>query len=92
MIKGIKLELYTRPICSDCQESKKYLSSNRIDYEHKDVSQNIDLEKDMKKISGNRIVPLFAFYKKIFGVKKKIIKYFVGFENNKEEILNMLKK
>ncbi|EVU28501.1 hypothetical protein U135_02799, partial [Staphylococcus aureus M81493] len=24
--------------------------------------------------------------------KKKIIKYFVGFENNKEEILNMLKK
>ncbi|EPP70000.1 hypothetical protein M458_00740, partial [Staphylococcus epidermidis Scl22] len=44
MIKGIKLELYTRPICSDCQESKKYLSSNRIDYEHKDVSQNIDLE------------------------------------------------
>lgn len=90
MIKGIKLELYTRPICSDCQESKKYLSSNRIDYEHKDVSQNIDLEKDMKKISGNRIVPLFAFYKKNFWGKKKLFKYYVGFENNKKDILNIL--
>jgi len=62
--KNIQLELYTRPTCSDCQESKRYLNSQEISYSHKDVSQNLDLEEEMKKISGNRIVPLFVFYKK----------------------------
>lgn len=73
MNKNIQLELYTRPTCSDCQESKKYLNSQGINYIHKEVSQNLELEEDMKKISGNRIVPLFAFYKKRFWGKKKII-------------------
>jgi glutaredoxin len=89
--KNIQLELYTRPTCSDCQESKRYLNSQEISYSHKDVSQNLDLEEEKKKkISGNRIVPLFVFYKKIFGVKKKLFKYYVGFENNKKDILNIL--
>ena len=66
MDKNIQLELYTRPTCSDCQESKRYLNSQEISYSHKDVSQNLDLEEEMKKISGNRIVPLFVFYKKNF--------------------------
>ena len=82
MDKNIQLELYTRPTCSDCQESKRYLNSQEISYSHKDVSQNLDLEEEMKKISGNRIVPLFVFYKKIFWGKKKLFKYYVGFENN----------
>jgi glutaredoxin len=88
--KNIQLELYTRPTCSDCQESKRYLNSQEISYSHKDVSQNLDLEEEMKKkISGNRIVPLFVFIKKFFGVKK-LFKYYVGFENNKKDILNIL--
>ncbi|MUX45183.1 NrdH-redoxin, partial [Shigella flexneri] len=37
-----------------------------------------------------RIVPLFVFYKKIFWGKKKLFKYYVGFENNKKDILNIL--
>jgi len=77
--KNIQLELYTRPTCSDCQESKRYLNSQEISYSHKDVSQ-----------SGNRIVPLFVFYKKNFWGKKKLFKYYVGFENNKKDILNIL--
>ena len=88
--KNIQLELYTRPTCSDCQESKRYLNSQEISYSHKDVSQNLDLEEEMKKISGNRIVPLFVFYKKIFWGKKKLFKYYVGFENKKKDILNIL--
>jgi glutaredoxin len=91
--KNIQLELYTRPTCSDCQESKRYLNSQEISYSHKDVSQNLDLEEEMKKkISGNRIVPsLFVFIKKIFwGKKKKLFKYYVGFENTKKDILNIL--
>lgn len=89
MDKNIQLELYTRPTCSDCQESKRYLNSQEISYSHKDVSQNLDLEEEMKKISGNRIVPLFVFYKKNFWGKKKLFKYYVGFENNKKDILNI---
>jgi len=88
----LELELYTRPTCSDCQDAKKYLTSNRIHFADKDVSKDLSLEKEMKKISGNRIVPMFAFYKKgLFG-KRKLIKHFIGFENNRNEILNMLKK
>jgi glutaredoxin len=35
--KNIQLELYTRPTCSDCQESKRYLNSQEISYSHKEV-------------------------------------------------------
>ncbi|MBU5467078.1 glutaredoxin family protein [Virgibacillus sp. MSJ-26] len=88
----LELELYTRPTCSDCQDAKKYLTSNRIHFADKDVSKDLSLEKEMKKISGNRIVPMFAFYKKgLFG-KRKLIKHFIGFENNRNDILTMLKK
>lgn len=52
MDKNIQLELYTRPTCSDCQESKRYLNSQEISYSHKDVSQNLDLEEEMKKIGS----------------------------------------
>lgn len=87
----LELELYTRPTCSDCQDAKKYLTSNRIHYADKDVGKNLRLEEDLKKISGTRIVPMFAFYKKgLFG-KRKLVKYFIGFENNKDEIISLLK-
>ena len=88
----MELELYTRPTCSDCQDAKKYLTSNSVHYVDKDVSKNLHLEDDLKKISGSRVVPLLAFYKKgLFG-KKKLVKHFVGFENNKDEIVRMLNK
>ena len=87
-----ELELYTRPTCSDCQDAKKYLKSKRIHYADKDVSKNLSLEEDLKEISGNRIVPMFAFYKKGLVGKRKLVKYFIGFENNKNEIVSILKK
>ncbi|WP_088051917.1 glutaredoxin family protein [Virgibacillus dakarensis] len=87
----LELELYTRPTCSDCQDAKKYLASNSFHYADKDVGKNPALEQDLKKISGTRIVPMFAFYKKgLFG-KRKLVKHFIGFENNKDEIISMLK-
>jgi len=69
MRSKLELELYTRPTFSDCQDAKKYLTSNSIHYVDKDVSKNLSLENDLKKISGTRIVPIFTFYKK--GVFKK---------------------
>ncbi|WP_028784599.1 glutaredoxin family protein [Thalassobacillus devorans] len=92
MKNNLELELYTRPTCSDCQEAKEYLASESILYQHKDVGENPGFEEEMKQISGNRIVPLFAFYKKgLFG-NKKLVKNFIGFENNKDEIKSLLNK
>ncbi|MDY0407185.1 glutaredoxin family protein [Virgibacillus sp. 179-BFC.A HS] len=92
MENKLELELYTRPTCSDCQAAKKYIAIEGIQYANKDVSKNPSLEEDLKKISGNRIVPMFAFYKRgLFG-KKKLVKHFIGFENNKREIMSLLNK
>jgi len=90
MKEKLELVLYTRPTCSDCQDAKKYLSANSIPYDHKDVSEDLSLEEDLKKITGNRIVPVFAFYKKgVFG-KRKLVHNFIGFEKNKDEIVDLL--
>lgn len=91
MDRDLQLELYTRPTCSDCQDAKKYLKTISVSYVNKDVGVNLDLEQEMVAISGNRIVPLFVFYKKRMLRKRKVVKYFVGFENNKEEILTLLR-
>lgn len=86
----IYLDLYTRPTCSDCQDAKAYLEKNSIDFTGKNVAEDIHLEQEMRAISGNRIVPLFAFYKKNRLGKRKLIKHFIGFENNKAEIVELL--
>ena len=67
--KNIQLELYTRPMCSDCQESKRYLNSQGINYSHKDVSQNLDLEEEMKKYQATELFPYLLFIKKFLGKK-----------------------
>lgn len=91
MDTDLQLELYTRPTCSDCQDAKKYLKTISVPYVNKDVSANLDLEQEMIAISGNRIVPLFVFYKKGMLRKRRVVKYFVGFESNKEDILTLLR-
>ncbi|MCA1061278.1 glutaredoxin family protein [Rossellomorea aquimaris] len=91
MSNDLTLELYTRPTCSDCQAAKEYLNEQKIDYVHKNVGEEEGYERELKEISGSRIVPSFAFYEKgLFG-KKKLVKNFIGFENNKEEINQLLR-
>lgn len=86
----LELELYTRPTCSDCQDAKKYLAAHNIAYVNKDVGANPSLEEEMKRISGNRVVPLFVFYKKTLFGKRKQIQHFTGFEINKDDITSLL--
>ncbi|MFP3471152.1 glutaredoxin family protein [Micrococcus sp. SIMBA_144] len=90
MSNNLTLELYTRPTCSDCQAAKEYLNEQEIDYVHKNVGEEGRYEKELKEIAGSRIVPSFVFYEKgLFG-KKKLVKNLIGFENNKEEIQQLL--
>ncbi|PFA70490.1 NrdH-redoxin [Bacillus sp. AFS015802] len=89
MNKNLTLELYTRPTCSDCQAAKEYLNEQNIEYVDKNAGEGADVEKELIEVTGSRIVPSFVFYRKgLFGKKK--IKNLIGFENNKEEIKQLL--
>ncbi|MCM3759138.1 glutaredoxin family protein [Sporosarcina aquimarina] len=85
-----KLELYTRPTCSDCQEAKAFLGKNNIQYNSYDLSLEPQKEKELIKVSGSRVVPAFVFKKKSFlglGSKPKVL---IGFERNEDEIKRLL--
>lgn len=85
-----KLELYTRPTCSDCQAAKMFLAKKDISYIEYDLSKQPEKEKELVKISGTRIVPAFVFKNNsILGSIRKP-KVLIGFENHFDEIKKRL--
>lgn len=90
-MKNVKLTIYTRPTCSDCQESKRFLAENNVEITEYDLSQHPSKEEDLIKISGTRIVPAFVFEKKSLLGMKNNPKVVIGFERNMEEIKSLLK-
>ncbi|WP_339227424.1 glutaredoxin family protein [Oceanobacillus sp. FSL K6-2867] len=90
-MKVSHLEIYTRPTCSDCQDLKKFLQSNYIPFKEYNLAKQPSKEKDLIKITGNRIVPTLVFTKpSFFGLMRKP-KSLIGFERNKDEIKKLLK-
>lgn len=83
------LEIYTRPTCGDCQELKRYLKEHNLPYKGNDVEKESNKEKELLKITGNRIVPALVFRKKGLFKKEKV---FTGFEVNREDIEELFKK
>ncbi|MCA1055708.1 glutaredoxin family protein [Rossellomorea aquimaris] len=92
MNEDLLLELYTRPSCSDCQAAKEYLAEENIDYIDKNVGEDQSFEEEMKELSGSRIVPFFAFYKKGLLGRKRPVKNLIGFEVNRKEIEQLVGK
>src|SRR5699024_11685206 len=89
-LKDVKLELYTRPTCSDCQEGKAFLAEHQISYTNYDLSEQPEKEKILRKLTGTSMVPAFVFKdKSLFGKWSKP-KVFIGFENNMDEMKNKL--
>lgn len=85
-----QLEIYTRPTCSDCQDLKKFLEEHQIPHKQYDLAKQPGKEKELKKITGNRMVPGIVFSQSsMLGLKKKV-KSMTGFEQNKEEIKELL--
>ncbi|MFA1822176.1 glutaredoxin family protein [Virgibacillus oceani] len=85
-----QLEIYTRPTCSDCQDLKKFLNKYQIPHKQYDLEKQPAKEKEMKKLTGNRIVPGIVFSEPpVLGLWKKK-KSMTGFEQNKEEIKKLL--
>ncbi|MDM8102277.1 MULTISPECIES: glutaredoxin family protein [Oceanobacillus] len=84
------LEIYTRPTCSDCQDLKNFLEEHQIQHKQYDLAKQPEKEKELKKITGNRIVPGIVFSRSsMLGLRKKA-KSMTGFEQNKEEIKKLL--
>src|SRR5699024_7760122 len=90
-LKDVKLELYTRPTCSDCQEGKALLAENQISYTNYDLSEQPAKEKTLRKLTRTRMVPAFVFKdKSLFGKWSKH-RVCIGYEHNMDEIKNKLK-
>jgi len=57
MMKKMQLELYTRPICSYCQDAKAFLAEYQISFIDHDLSKEPEKEQELIKLSGARMVP-----------------------------------
>ncbi|WP_188006639.1 Glutaredoxin family protein [Sporosarcina sp. ANT_H38] len=90
-MKKVQLELYTRPTCSDCQDAKAYLAEHHIAYIDYDLSKDPAKEQELIKLSGARMVPTFVFKgKSLVGLMSKR-KVLIGFEQNFDEIVGILR-
>jgi len=85
-MKDVQLELYTRPTCSDCQAGKAFLAKHHIPYADHDLSKHPEKEKDLRKLTGTRMVPTFVFKEKSLLGRLRKPDVFIGFENNINEI------
>lgn len=90
-MKNVQLELYTRPTCSDCQAGKAFLAEHHVSYINYDLSEHPEKEKDLRKLTGTRMVPAFVFKEKSLRGKLRKPNVLIGFENNLEEIKQLLK-
>ncbi len=52
--------LYTRWLCSWCQDAKHYLQMRGIAFEEVDVGRDRAADEEMKRLSGQRYVPVFV--------------------------------
>lgn len=89
-MKDVQLELYTRPTCSDCQAGKAFLAEHHIPYIDRDLSKYPEKEKELRKLTGTMMVPIFVFKEKSLLGRLRTSKVFIGFEGNIEEIRKLV--
>jgi glutaredoxin-like YruB-family protein len=69
-----KVVVYSTPSCVWCNEVKKYLKRNKIDYKDYDISNNLVKKMEMVKLSGQMGVPVVTIDGKVIvGFDKKEI-------------------
>lgn len=62
---NITATLYYIPDCDACDGVREYLRDRHIPITEKNVMGNIDLQKEMKKVSGKQSVPVVVIGKKV---------------------------
>lgn len=50
--------IYTTPTCHYCHMAKEFFKENKIEYEEKDVSRDLEARKDMIEKTGSLGVPV----------------------------------
>ncbi|MFK4964469.1 glutaredoxin domain-containing protein, partial [Lactococcus formosensis subsp. bovis] len=83
-----RLTIYTRPLCSDCQNLKKYLSNYHIPHQLFEVKTPED-EKNMVAVTGSKIVPGLVFKKRSLFQNRKVL---IGFDANRNKIEQLVKQ
>lgn len=73
--------IYSSDICSDCQTAEEFFEENDIEIEIKKIEDD-EVRNELKEKYGKVLVPTI-----ILGNNK-----YIGFENNKREIISYLKK
>ena len=52
--KWPEIIMYTRPLCSDCVRSKKFLENNQIPFKEINILENNSAKQEIKKINKGR--------------------------------------
>lgn len=77
MVKPI---IYTTLTCPFCKMAKEYFKQNGIEYEEKDVTNDVALQQEMIQKSGQLAVPVIEIGGKIIvGFQKEAIAKALGF-------------
>lgn len=53
-----KITIYTTPTCSYCKMTKAFFKEHDVQYEEHDVSQDMEAQEKMLKLSGQMGVPV----------------------------------
>jgi glutaredoxin len=61
----IKVTLYAIPECESCEEVREFLNSKNISFNEKNVSDNIDLQKELLEIANELRVPTTVIGEKV---------------------------
>ena len=57
----MKVEIYTKPNCHWCSESKKLLDDNKIEYTNYKIGENITIDEVRAKFPDAKTVPIILF-------------------------------
>ncbi len=63
--KQHKVTMYTTPTCGFCHMAKDYFNSNGVKFEQKDVTEDMDAQKEMIQKSQQMGVPVIDIDGKI---------------------------
>ena len=68
----------------------EYLKKHHISYINHDLSEHPEKEKDLRKLTGTRIVPAFVWKEKSLKGLLRKPNVLIGFENHVDEIKKIL--
>ncbi|WP_037465455.1 glutaredoxin family protein [Shimazuella kribbensis] len=73
--------IYTIPTCSDCHDAKRFFQESGVTYLEKDCTTDANYPQEVFDLTGKQVVPTIVLEDQVF----------IGFSNNYEKIVSILK-